>query len=605
MNIISLALCFALVVNCNGAVNIFQESEADIEIGPVECTVYLMQKFASDPAKQNEMKPDCICEIESNALDGTMERLSYILDGLDDKFYKTVEFGEKVTIQKAIVNGNTLTVYPDKSGKVSVTVLKRQNNKARKRPPVTGNGRIIVIYVNALDAQNDEVSYEELGDKVFGSDGDPVNARSQLLACSKNQLNYFPACSRPKDKCYGDTDFKNGVLKVNLNKNVTGVGYNKVYYWAANAAGRKLDKKGLYLNIFTQQMFVYPSEVGGPVAWAGGGWFGDVTGFQDTYAYPMGVQVHELCHNIGFDHSGYGSNAYGDHSCLMGNPSWGDDGPQICFNGVKSWQSTWYDEDSVQVDVLKGQSFVGDLVGVGDWAEDRFTSGKHNVVIKIPRRNKWYENYYVIFNRAKGPNNGVTFFADLVHITTEDGSGSSHEGSLNSTETFTKTNFGNSGNDLKVHVCDIDIINDENEPDIASVLVYLDDGTNNNPVCGQTQPTCRSIGTYNHLRKKYCKGRGNKKELKFPRHWKIPPGPQQDVLTKQCEEAQCKKKDCCTLGPMRKCSNTGDKGLIKGGFTQKMCGEKLRLKGHKGLKKSPCTTKKGTCTKANCCVPKD
>jgi len=214
-----------------------------------------------------------------------------------------------------------------------------------------------VIYVNPLDVKNDEVSYEELGDKVFGSDGDPVNARSQFLACSKNQLNYVPACSQPKDKCYGDADFKNGVIKVKINKNVAGVPYYDVYDWALRAVDRKLRKKGKGLSVhsFTQQMYVYPDEAdwGGAAAWAGG-YEGKATGFPDTYANRMGIQVHEFGHNIGFSHSAYGSDPYGDHSCLIGNPSWGDDGPQICFNGVKSWESTWYDDDSVEVDVLKG-----------------------------------------------------------------------------------------------------------------------------------------------------------------------------------------------------------------------------------------------------------
>jgi len=48
-------------------------------------------------------------------------------------------------------------------------------------------------------------------------------------------------------------------------------------------------------------------------------------------------------------------------------------------------------------------------VGVGDWAEDRFTSGQHTVVIKIPGREDNYEDHYVLFNRQKGPNNGVFF----------------------------------------------------------------------------------------------------------------------------------------------------------------------------------------------------
>jgi len=184
-----------------------------------------------------------------------------------------------------------------------------------------------VVYVNPPDMKNDEVSYEEMGDKVFGSDGDPVNARSQFLACSKNQLNYVPACSQPNDKCYGDADFKNSVIKVKINENVAGADSLDVYKWAMRAANRKLKKKELSVNSFTQQMYVYPNEAdtGGAAAWA---WTSrDTVGFLDTYANRMGLLVHEFSHNIGFEHSVYGSDSYGDHSCLMGNPSWGDDGP--------------------------------------------------------------------------------------------------------------------------------------------------------------------------------------------------------------------------------------------------------------------------------------
>ena len=53
--------------------------------------------------------------------------------------------------------------------------------------------------------------------------------------------------------------------------------------------------------------------------------------------------MHEFGHNIGLHHSGYGTASYADHSCIMGNPSYGDDGPQICWNAAKvSYLDTYY-----------------------------------------------------------------------------------------------------------------------------------------------------------------------------------------------------------------------------------------------------------------------
>ena len=75
--------------------------------------------------------------------------------------------------------------------------------------------------------------------------------------------------------------------------------------------------------------------------------------------------MHEFGHNLGLHHSGYNGASYADHSCMMGNPSYGDDGkraldlkyfvfcafrvylkvqlspiifiigPEICWNGAK------------------------------------------------------------------------------------------------------------------------------------------------------------------------------------------------------------------------------------------------------------------------------
>jgi len=115
--------------------------------------------------------------------------------------------------------------------------------------------------------------------------------------------------------------------------------------------------------------------------------------------------------------------------------------------------------------------------------------------------------------------------------------------------------------------------------------------------------TCRNVGTYKYLKKNFCTGRANKPSLKFARFWKIKPGTKDNVLDTVCSQAdECFKTNCCVMGPSRKCSNTGNKGTIKGGFTQKMCGKGWKLLSKKRLNKEPCTGKNGfRCMKGNCC----
>jgi len=170
----------------------------------------------------------------------------------------------------------------------------------------------------------------------------------------------------------------------------------------------------------------------------------------------------------------------------MGNPSYGDDGPQICWNGAKSWESTWYNSDSETVDAVNGGTFKGELVGVGDWALDKFTSGEHHVVIKIPDPTSNLD-YYVIFNRKIGPNNGVTWFQDQVHVTTGKWKQLSwSQARLEAGGIYTVNNFGGTTHELRVEVCDINITN--NGPSTASVLIYLKDG-DNDQFCGGSKPT--------------------------------------------------------------------------------------------------------------------
>jgi hypothetical protein len=160
------------------------------------------------------------------------------------------------------------------------------------------------------------------------------------------------------------------------------------------------------------------ADWGGAAAWAY--LPGQTSAFRSSYSYRMGVQLHEVSHNIGLHHSGYGTESYADHSCLMGkidtsdqcihnlqslfegktllsadlcflpsffyiagNPSYGDDGPKICWNGAKSWETRWYAADSVDVVPSFTAPFTADLIGAADWSEGTFTPGNHKIVLRI------------------------------------------------------------------------------------------------------------------------------------------------------------------------------------------------------------------------------
>ena len=88
----------------------------------------------------------------------------------------------------------------------------------------------------------------------------------------------------------------------------------------------------------------------------------------------------------------------------------------------------------------------------------------------------------------------------------------------------------------------------------------------------------------------------------FSRFWEVKAG---DVAIMKCTGNTCELKDCCELGPKRKCTNTNKYGLKAGGFTQADCdGSSLPwiLKSSQDLKDSPCTKNDGRkCKRSDCC----
>ena len=474
-----------------------------LKASEARCTLYMVDPYMVDESKPHEPHP--VCEMFPEYEDG-VEGIAYTIDGVADDFYDDVDFAattvyfSDVTMEaegglhgggKLTPNaGSTVTKDSSQGG-----VRGRRSNR-RRLAPTTGTSSLLIVYSKPPDASNSKTP-AEMADELFGTyvgGSDPVNARSQVLACSRNKLEYIPACDDTSAAgcaaAVADSTIVNGVIEVDITSNISGVASGTVVNWATTAANALLGTHGLSTSSFTQVMHVIPDAAswGGAAAWAY--LPGSVSAFRSTYSYRMGVQVHEFGHNIGLHHSGFGTASYADHSCLMGNPSYGDDGPQICWNGAKSWESDWYEEDNITVDAKNGDTFDGLLVGVADWSSQVYIPGEHKVVVEIP--NSSGQNLYLMYNRKKGPNEGVTFAADEVTLTYGSASAVSwHEAALNENESHTIANFDGGSNDLVVTVCEKSTTTAG--ADTVRVLIYADD---TNPLsCATTDPPTTSAPT--------------------------------------------------------------------------------------------------------------
>ena len=101
---------------------------------------------------------------------------------------------------------------------------------------------------------------------------------------------------------------------------------------------------------------------------------------------------------------------------IVGNPSYGDDGPVICVNGAKSWETSWYATGSVDVFPSSTVAFTANLIGTADWSTGTYTPESHRVVLRITDSTVT-QKYHIMYNRAKGPNAGVMSVKDKVTVT--------------------------------------------------------------------------------------------------------------------------------------------------------------------------------------------
>ena len=179
--------------------------------------------------------------------------------------------------------------------------------------------------------------------------------------------------------------------------------------------------------------------------------------YKDRWCNYPSVQMHELGHNLGLDHSGEGIGEYSDQSGMMGYSYSSDDSPRMCFNAAKSWQLGWYADKSVSVVPPSSSTWSRRLMGIADYDN----TATNTVIVKIESETEL--DYYVNFNQKAGINSGTLEGGDQVLITSQAAEGvafakSSLLAKLSAGQSYQISDFGDLiGYSLQVVVDEINL----------------------------------------------------------------------------------------------------------------------------------------------------
>jgi hypothetical protein len=320
---------------------------------------------------------------------------------------------------KVRASGSLLPNGRIKNVKAMVMPDDQGRNLAERKLTAYSTGTRTVLAVRIIDNSRNvgetEPSYTEaqLANSVFGSlvgGSDPVNLSSQYKDCSHNQLNFVPVDNRVGAGSVGD--IVNGVTTVTVN---TGCNTNSCDGTLHNAATTAIN------NAFGQSpsqianhvMYCLPPNSMGGIAYANlPGWR---SVYKDNWCRYVSGQMHELGHNIRFHHSNEAS-TYQDQSGMMGYSYSQLDGPIMCFNAAKSWESNWYENNKETFTVGSDTSKEVMLKGI---ATSGFSvaSTSDKALLKLSNTASTTD-YYINFNHRTGFNSGTVEGANQVMITT-------------------------------------------------------------------------------------------------------------------------------------------------------------------------------------------
>jgi hypothetical protein len=222
--------------------------------------------------------------------------------------------------------GTTVDKSTGKLNTMSLPDLKDNGNKGRKTQirhlATTGSKTVLLVRVQASNGVT-SFSNAQLSDGAFGTNGDPINLKTQYNSCSYGQLQINPNVDRASTVDDGDinTDIVNGATTVTIAATVgtdTDAAMRNQVTAALNAQFGVQSPELLADHV----MYCFPSNSFAGIAYAYiNGWMSVYNNEWCTY---LSVQMHELGHNFGLAHSNEGSTVYADQSGMVRSnlPKW-------------------------------------------------------------------------------------------------------------------------------------------------------------------------------------------------------------------------------------------------------------------------------------------
>jgi len=438
--------------------------------GSSSCTVLMRADLSINPSR-GLTDEGIECEMNAEDMDG-YSGLSFPIQGNDAQMTRLktlLESGDHASgesvltgLKDAWIDKGKLFLPPGLE--IALEKVSSRNNK-RNLAIVTGKKPILVVKVTDINGLARTESAAQIGDDVFGTNGDPVNLKSQLFGCSMEKLDVTEGDQE-------DTSLTNGVpngqgvapgvmevtIQLSLQSEGRGTVRNAVTTAVQNAIGESLPGRYQQVMYVLQGCYV---ECG----WAAYAYINSWNSvYQGVYYKHTGVQVHELGHNFNLAHSGgLDGQTYTDHTCMMGNPLYSDDTGKMCYNPAKNWQIGWYSDRTLLLDPQVEPTKTVTLVGIADYLNEQSTDP---VVIKVETR--LANDFFVGFNRATGVNAQNDEGDDVVTVIQVDGNnGSGYSQSrlrakLGFTgditgSSYTISNFGGTGVSLTISVDSINL----------------------------------------------------------------------------------------------------------------------------------------------------
>jgi hypothetical protein len=467
-----------------------------------ECDVSLTEGITFE-GEEDTLESTLNCETDP---DHEFGDVVFSLEGNTDEFFHGLDLSHgdvriKVPID-AVSDHDIIEINDTSSTQIVITYTGDDRRKLVQRPSI-GSMFVLVIRVSddtdSTGRKKVAQSASKLNDDIFNwrnnnlvsiyqtRESCDICANSACSLCLHNcyeQKMVYKKCSDNKlqiKPAQGNGIVK-GVIDLKAPSNICSMTYQEVGNWAfSQNEVSSLFSSGSYAKI-THKMIIMPnaksSNGQGCVDFRGGAAWGQVnrsiTWFQSKSASYPAVQVHEFGHNLGMKHSGApDSNGnfkeYLDGSGYMGNRAiWDEEGSNMCFNAAKMWYFQWW--SSFHKTVWASSTIQSaKLIPLADVKKDRYVSGS-NMLLQVPSTDS---TLYMIFNRAKGVNEGVRADANKVVITEQNGRTvvSKRKAALGRGDSYRQGNWNGSGKTLVVKVTDI---NYGSYADIADLQIYFE-----------------------------------------------------------------------------------------------------------------------------------